>query len=66
MYKAEDEEHKKKVDAKNSLENYAYNMHNTQCLLLVLLGLGLVRLYLLHHLLDLPPAPSSTGGLFLR
>ncbi|AQK94248.1 putative mediator of RNA polymerase II transcription subunit 37c [Zea mays] len=28
-YKAEDEEHKKKVDAKNSLENYAYNMRNT-------------------------------------
>jgi hypothetical protein len=66
MYKAEDEEHKKKVDAKNSLENYAYNMHNTHCLLLVLLGLSLVRLYLLHHLLDLPPAPSSAGGLFLR
>ena len=29
MYKAKDEEHKKKVDAKNSLENYAYNMRNT-------------------------------------
>merc|ERR1719231_829467 len=28
-YKAEDEEHKKKVEAKNSLENYAYNMRNT-------------------------------------
>ncbi|KAL5167621.1 Heat shock cognate protein 2 [Glycine soja] len=28
-YKAEDEEHKKKVDAKNALENYAYNMRNT-------------------------------------
>ena len=28
-YKSEDEEHKKKVDAKNSLENYAYNMRNT-------------------------------------
>ncbi|XP_059637699.1 heat shock 70 kDa protein [Cornus florida] len=28
-YKAEDEEVKKKVDAKNSLENYAYNMRNT-------------------------------------
>mmetsp|Transcript_18640 Transcript_18640/g.63512 ORF Transcript_18640/g.63512 Transcript_18640/m.63512 type:complete len:658 (-) Transcript_18640:159-2132(-) len=28
-YKAEDEEHKKKVDAKNNLENYAYNMRNT-------------------------------------
>jgi len=28
-YKAEDEDHKKKVDAKNSLENYAYNMRNT-------------------------------------
>ncbi|XP_075484405.1 heat shock cognate 70 kDa protein 2-like [Primulina tabacum] len=28
-YKAEDEEHKKKVDSKNSLENYAYNMRNT-------------------------------------
>ncbi|KAK1367513.1 Adenosinetriphosphatase [Heracleum sosnowskyi] len=27
-YKAEDEEHKKKVEAKNSLENYAYNMRN--------------------------------------
>ncbi|KAI6669007.1 hypothetical protein NL676_003892 [Syzygium grande] len=27
-YKAEDEEHKKKVDAKNALENYAYNMRN--------------------------------------
>merc|ERR1712032_367911 len=28
-YKAEDEAHKKKVDAKNGLENYAYNMKNT-------------------------------------
>eukprot|EP01018_Ginkgo_biloba_P036548 Gb_25081 [translate_table: standard] len=28
-YKAEDEEVKKKVDAKNSLENFAYNMRNT-------------------------------------
>ncbi|KAI3777968.1 hypothetical protein L2E82_06879 [Cichorium intybus] len=28
-YKAEDEEHKKKVEAKNTLENYAYNMRNT-------------------------------------
>ncbi|KDO37859.1 hypothetical protein CISIN_1g041209mg [Citrus sinensis] len=28
-YKAEDEEIKKKVEAKNSLENYAYNMSNT-------------------------------------
>ncbi|CAI0402779.1 unnamed protein product [Linum tenue] len=28
-YKAEDEEVKKKVEAKNSLENYAYNMRNT-------------------------------------
>jgi len=28
-YKAEDEEHKKKVEAKNSLENYAYNMRNS-------------------------------------
>uniref|UniRef100_A0A0C9S652 TSA: Wollemia nobilis Ref_Wollemi_Transcript_11832_2219 transcribed RNA sequence n=1 Tax=Wollemia nobilis TaxID=56998 RepID=A0A0C9S652_9CONI len=28
-YKAEDEELKKKVDAKNTLENYAYNMRNT-------------------------------------
>merc|ERR1719409_1274816 len=28
-YKAEDEEHKKKVEAKNRLENYAYNMKNT-------------------------------------
>jgi len=28
-YKAEDEEARKKVDAKNSLENYAYNMRNT-------------------------------------
>merc|ERR1712176_1027519 len=28
-YKAEDEAHKKKVDAKNALENYAYNMRNT-------------------------------------
>ncbi|XP_040997541.1 heat shock 70 kDa protein-like [Juglans microcarpa x Juglans regia] len=27
-YKAEDEEVKKKVDAKNALENYAYNMRN--------------------------------------
>ncbi|KAJ8431144.1 hypothetical protein Cgig2_026741 [Carnegiea gigantea] len=26
---AEDEEHKKKVDAKNALENYVYNMRNT-------------------------------------
>ncbi|KAL5227297.1 hypothetical protein ABZP36_015562 [Zizania latifolia] len=28
-YKAEDEELKRKVDAKNALENYAYNMRNT-------------------------------------
>nr|GEU40119.1 heat shock cognate 70 kDa protein 2-like [Tanacetum cinerariifolium] len=28
-YKAEDEEHKKKVEAENALENYAYNMRNT-------------------------------------
>ena len=28
-YKSEDEEHKKKVEAKNSLENYAYNMRDT-------------------------------------
>jgi len=28
-YKAEDEEHKKKVEHKNALENYAYNMRNT-------------------------------------
>ncbi|XP_059635754.1 heat shock 70 kDa protein-like [Cornus florida] len=28
-YKAEDEEVKKKIDAKNALENYAYNMRNT-------------------------------------
>ncbi|GKB35685.1 heat shock cognate 70 kDa protein 2, partial [Tanacetum coccineum] len=28
-YKAEDEEHKKKVEAKNALENCAYNMRNT-------------------------------------
>ncbi|GER51586.1 heat shock 70 kDa protein [Striga asiatica] len=28
-YKAEDEEAKKKVEAKNALENYAYNMRNT-------------------------------------
>jgi len=28
-YKAEDEEHKKKVDSKNALENYAYNMRNS-------------------------------------
>jgi heat shock 70kDa protein 1/2/6/8 len=28
-YKAEDEEHKKKIDAKNNLENYAYNLRNT-------------------------------------
>jgi heat shock 70kDa protein 1/2/6/8 len=28
-YKAEDEDHKKKIEAKNGLENYAYNMKNT-------------------------------------
>ncbi|KAK9787378.1 hypothetical protein WJX73_009990 [Symbiochloris irregularis] len=28
-YKAEDEEHKKKIEAKNGLENYAFNMRNT-------------------------------------
>ncbi|KAG7649840.1 putative Heat shock protein 70 family [Arabidopsis thaliana] len=28
-YKSEDEEHKKKVEAKNGLENYAYNVGNT-------------------------------------
>eukprot|EP00958_Prasinococcus_capsulatus_P015961 scaffold1745_cov358-Prasinococcus_capsulatus_cf.AAC.7 len=28
-YKADDEELKKKIEAKNQLENYAYNMRNT-------------------------------------
>merc|ERR1712070_198040 len=28
-YKSEDEEHKKKIEAKNAVENYAYNMRNT-------------------------------------
>lgn len=28
-YKSEDEEHTKKVESKNALENYAYNMRNT-------------------------------------
>lgn len=28
-YKADDEALKKKVDAKNNFENYAYNMRNT-------------------------------------
>nr|GMC80605.1 heat shock cognate 70 kDa protein 2 [Ipomoea batatas]GMD44018.1 heat shock cognate 70 kDa protein 2 [Ipomoea batatas] len=28
-YKSEDEDHKKKVEAKNALENYSYNMRNT-------------------------------------
>ncbi|KAI8566570.1 hypothetical protein RHMOL_Rhmol02G0050800 [Rhododendron molle] len=28
-YKSEDKEHKKKVEAKNALENYAYDMRNT-------------------------------------
>ncbi|XP_031268826.1 heat shock cognate 70 kDa protein 2-like [Pistacia vera] len=28
-YKAEDEEHKKKVEAKNALENYAFNLRNS-------------------------------------
>jgi L1 cell adhesion molecule like protein len=28
-YKSEDEEHRKKIESKNSLENYAYNMRNT-------------------------------------
>ncbi|KAF9611792.1 hypothetical protein IFM89_035777 [Coptis chinensis] len=28
-YKSEDEEHKKKVESKNALENYSYNMRNT-------------------------------------
>jgi heat shock protein 1/8 len=28
-YKSEDEEHQKKVESKNGLENYAYNMRNT-------------------------------------
>ena len=28
-YKAEDEEHKKRIEAKNGLENYAFNMRNT-------------------------------------
>ncbi|KAK4799215.1 hypothetical protein SAY86_024580 [Trapa natans] len=28
-YRSEDEEHKKKVEAKNVLENYAYNVRNT-------------------------------------
>jgi len=28
-YKSEDEDHRKKVEAKNALENYAYNMRNT-------------------------------------
>jgi heat shock 70kDa protein 1/2/6/8 len=29
MLQADDEALKKKVDAKNALENYAYNMRNT-------------------------------------
>ncbi|PKU62247.1 putative mediator of RNA polymerase II transcription subunit 37c [Dendrobium catenatum] len=29
QYKAEDEEHKKKVESKNTLENNVYNMRNT-------------------------------------
>ena len=28
-YKSEDEEHKRKVESKNTLENYDYNMRNT-------------------------------------
>lgn len=28
-YKSEDEEHKKKIEARNALENYAYNIRNT-------------------------------------
>ncbi|KAL2494331.1 DnaK-type molecular chaperone hsp70 [Forsythia ovata] len=28
-YKSEDDEHKKKVETKNALENYAYNIRNT-------------------------------------
>ena len=28
-YKTEDEAHKKKIESKNSLENYAFNMRNT-------------------------------------
>ncbi len=28
-YKAEDEEHSKKIESKNALENYAYSMRNT-------------------------------------
>jgi L1 cell adhesion molecule like protein len=28
-YKAEDESARKKIEAKNSLENYAYNLRNT-------------------------------------
>lgn len=28
-YKSEDEAHKEKIEAKNSLENYAFNMRNT-------------------------------------
>lgn len=28
-YKSEDEAHKERIDAKNGLENYAFNMRNT-------------------------------------
>merc|ERR1711871_1405122 len=28
-YKSEDEDHRKKIEAKNSLENYCYSMRNT-------------------------------------
>ena len=28
-YRAEDESHKEKIEAKNTLENYAYSMRNT-------------------------------------
>ena len=28
-YKSEDEEHKKRIESKNGLENYAFNMRNT-------------------------------------
>ncbi|XP_050249249.1 heat shock cognate 70 kDa protein-like [Quercus robur] len=43
IYKAEDDEHRKKVEAKVTLENYAYNMRNTINDKKIGAKLGLVR-----------------------
>jgi molecular chaperone DnaK (HSP70) len=68
-YKSEDDEHKKKVEAKNSLENYAYSMRNTikdeNIIILIMIKIQLSHTYLTGSALRLlsvqsPPFSSVT------